>query len=249
MRPPSERKRIGGYLDMARVPVRAAVTGVVVGVLLLAACAPPKFRYVHSSDRTTYLKVPRQWAVFDEQDLLDLDARVAEARGRPQTAADRQIADLIEWRMGFDADPRPSVVHLLGDGRAPAVQVTVRRLLADERDKFNMASLRNSVVPYDQLVDEYLQIVQSDPDRLKNPDFRPLRPPETLNLKGMRGVRLVYNLRLSRGTVYTIDQTSIVDGETTKLHQLLVIAPADDYVAMRGTLQEIVDSFTVKERD
>lgn len=249
MRTPSGTRGKIGYLGMARWPVRSVVAGVLAGVLVLVACAPPRFRYVHSSDRTTYLKVPRDWAVFDEQDLLDLDARVAEARGRPQTAADRQIADLIEWRMGFDADPRPSVLHLLGDGNAPAVQVTVRRLLADERDKFNMASLRNSVVPYDQLVDEYLQIAQSDPDRLKNPDFRPLRPPETLNLKGMRGVRLVYNLRLSRGVVYTVDQTSIVDGETTKLHQLLVIAPADDYVAMQRTLREIIDSFTVKQRD
>lgn len=245
---PSGSRGNGGYLGMARWSVRL-VAGVVVGLVGLVACAPPQFRYVHSSDRSTYLKVPRDWAVFDEQDLLDLDARVAEAQGRPQTATDRRIADLIEWRMGFDADPRPSVLHLLGDGNAPAVQVTVRRLLADERDKFNMASLRNSVVPYDQLLDEYLQIAQSDPERLKNPDFRPLRPPETLNLKGMRGVRLVYNLRLSRGVVYTVDQTSIVDGATTKLHQLLVIAPADDYVAMQRTLREIVDSFTVKQRD
>lgn len=234
---------------MAHRPVRALVAGLAAGTLVLAACAPPRFRYVHSSDRTTYLKVPRDWAVFDEQDLLDLDARVAAARGQPQTAADRQIADLIEWRMGFDADPRPSVLHLLGDGKAPTVQVTVRRLLAEEQDKFNMASLRNSVVPYDQLLDEYLQIAQSDPERLKNPDFRPLRPPETLDRKGMRGVRLVYNLRLSRGIVYTVDQTSIVDGQTTRLHQLLIIAPADTYTAMRGTLQEIVDSFTVQQRD
>ncbi|MER3453156.1 MAG: hypothetical protein C4344_05830, partial [Acidimicrobiia bacterium] len=230
-------------------PARRLASLAVLAATVLGACAAPRYRYVHSNDRTTYLKVPRDWAVFDERQLLDLDARVAEARGRPRTEVDHQIADLIEWRVGFDADPRPSPVHLFGTGDAPAVQVTVRRLLADERDKFSLASLRNTVVPYDQLVDEYLGILQSDPERLKNPDFRPLGPPQELNLDGMRGVRLVYNLRLDRGVVYTIDQTSIVDAEVTRLHQLLIIAPADQYVAMRPTLRAIQTSFTVKKKD
>ena len=84
MRPRSGTSRNGRYLGMARWS--ATVAGVVVGALALGGCAAPKFRYVHSSDRTTYLKVPRDWAVFDEQDLLELsraDAGVSEVLAEP----------------------------------------------------------------------------------------------------------------------------------------------------------------------
>lgn len=230
----------GGRLGVVAVVVVAAVAG----------CAKSEYRYVTNSETQTYLKVPRGWARYDADDVADAEAALAERNGdEPPSRTDRAIERLLQWRVAFDAAPEPSPLHVAGLSDDIVVDVRVRRLLDRERDAVNQAALRNLIVPYDQLVQqEAANQGERGLGEATASDFRPLREEELQLGDGLRGVRLTFDIR-GEGGVYTIDQVALVDGRNERLWVLLIRASEDRYRAEQSRVDEIVDSFTIKQKD
>jgi hypothetical protein len=218
--------------------------------VLAVGCGRSEFRYVTDAETQTYLKVPREWAEFSEADVARAEARLAEQNGDdPPSRTDRTIERLLQWRVAFDADPEPSPLHVAGLSDDIVVDVRVRRLLDRERDAVNQASLRNLVVPYDELVQQEAQAQAARSlGETTTSDFRPLRDEELQMGGGLRGVRLTFDVR-GEGGVYTIDQVALVDGRNERLWVLLVRASEGRYRAQQSRIDEIVESFTIEQKD
>ncbi|MGI9034079.1 MAG: hypothetical protein ACR2HY_10490 [Acidimicrobiales bacterium] len=220
-------------------------------VLLGGACSSPTYRYVAHSSTKTYLKVPRAWKGYDANLLDQAEARALENAGEPGPSfVDLAFTGAIQWRMAFDGDPNPQPAHAVSFSAAPVAEVRVRQLTDDERDRVNLASLRNMFFPYDELK------AQADQEQLG----RPLQanPPPTgafqalgdkqLNLAdGVRGNRLRFELRQG-DEFFVIDQTAMLDGATKRVYVLLIRASESQYIQHQKQLNEIASSFTVKQK-
>src|SRR3954468_12006542 len=205
------------YLGMTSLRCRRWCGALLIGVVVLGACGESKYRYVTNSATSSYLKVPRRWATFDEDQISRAEANALAQAGEPaQSAIDRAVDSSVQWRVAFDAAAQPSVSHVTGFSREPVVDVRVRNLLANERDQVSTQLLRNLVVPYDQLAEEARQQEASKDllARTTTQRFRALDEKEIQLENGMHGVRLVFELRGKDDTFYTVDQTALVDGKT-----------------------------------
>ena len=227
----------------------AAAVAVAV-VLIGGACSPPKFRYVSNGETDTYLKVPRSWAEFDQPELAAAEARIAAQEGQGPSAVDTFIERLLQWRVAFDADPSPSLEHVVDYSMAPVVDVRVRKLLETERDQVSLSSLRNLFLPYDELKAEAEQ--ESANREVASPTssgaFRAIDEQELKFDDGMRGMRLIFGVRGPDGEFYTFDQTALLDGKTERVYALLIRASEREYFSNSTLLDEIAKSFTVKRK-
>jgi hypothetical protein len=194
---------------------------------LLAACAGSGYHYVKSSDDHTYFKVPESWKLFDEQTIVH-----NLGKGLSKSAQQAQLDQ--GWQVGFDASSHPSLKHL-GSGRAgsPEGLAIVRPLSTQDADAISMQTLRNAYVDIDTAVQNNEgQIVQYEPVALDG---------------GFHGMHVVAELQDSKGRTSTIDQTSVVDKDTTKLYSLIVTCSSDCYDAHKSQIENVVSSWTVRD--
>ena len=69
-----------------------------------AACASSGgLSYVSSSDRNAYFKVPTNWHFFDKRFIMVASGESLSGE------SDRQLP----WLIAFDADPKPSITHVI----------------------------------------------------------------------------------------------------------------------------------------
>lgn len=214
------------------------------------ACSPPKFRYVANSETETYLKVPRSWATFKQTELNAAEALVSGESGQSPSAVDTFVEGLLQWRVAFDADPSPSLNHVVELSVEPVVDVRVRRLLSAERDQVSLSSLRNLFVAYDDLKEEADLEAAGRPvgSPTASSQFRPIDERELQFDNGLRGIRLIFGLRGPDGAFYTFDQTALLDGKTERVYALLIRASEKEYFTNSTLLDEIATSFTVKRK-
>ncbi|MET0912648.1 MAG: hypothetical protein ABWZ68_05060, partial [Acidimicrobiales bacterium] len=66
---------------------------------------------------------------------------------------------------------------------------------------------------------------------------------------GFHGQRIVFELEIESGEVVTIDQTALVDPETTEVYRLLIKCEAHCYADRRAEIDDIVDSWTIDQED
>jgi hypothetical protein len=192
---------------------------------LAAGCAGSGYRYVKTSSNNAYYKIPKNWELFDKQQVI--------ASTGAQLSAEEEQG--LRYLAIFDADPRPSLDHDLQTAAHPFGVVRVRRLNIEERDTFNLAALRNEVIPIDEILDKELG------------DVEVVDGPETITQKdGLRGTRIVYTVAGTQNS-FTVDQTGLVDPATNMVYFFIVGCNADCYSANRHTITEIADSWTVKE--
>ena len=121
-----------------------AVTAVV--GIALGACGPTQYRYVRSPDSTTAFKIPSGWTTFGKQAFLH------------QSGPQPSTPDPIQWLVGLDGDPRPSVDHILNmnalDTSHPEGIALVLTLSAADRDRMSLEGIRNFLIPVDQLLNQ-----------------------------------------------------------------------------------------------
>ena len=172
--------------------------------------------------------MPNSWTVYDENEVFQL-------QGQGISPQRTEAAKASQWLVAFDAAPRPSLEHVLKNAPThPTGFAKVRQLSDRERDTYSLASLRNAVFPIDELIKEEGQVE--------------LLETEDLVLEGgYRGSRLVFNLRQDDGFL-TVNQTALVDPATRTLYLLVVGCEARCYTANQEAIQEVVSSWTVKER-
>lgn len=193
--------------------------------VVLPACAGSGFQYIKSSGAGTYFKVPKEWKVYDRQQVLDsVDVQ-------PDVAKDPGLKFLAI----FDADPKPSLDHELQTAVHPFGLVRVRELDLNERDAFSRADLRNEIVPIDDILDQQLGDVElvSQPKSIVRP-------------KGLAGTRLVYRIKTTTGS-FTVDQTGLVDPDHRQVYFFIAGCESRCYDQNRRTITEIADSWTIKE--
>jgi len=194
-------------------------------MVAVAGCSS-QYHYVKSSSDRTYFKVPSKWKLYNEKDILD-------GIGSNLTDAQRQQELNDNWRVAFDASPKPTLRHLGADGaKDPSGIAVVRTLDFDSADSLSNSGLRNYFFDVDTaLQNQTGEVVAYD-------DLAPDG--------GFHGSHLVANLTMTDGNVMTIDQTVLVDQATSKLYALLVSCSSVCYEHNSKQIKQVVDSWTVR---
>lgn len=227
-----------------RWPARArGVLGLILATaVLLASCGESSHRYVRNTEQRTAFKVPRDWTLFDESQMLGQ----ADAPGQASTPDPR------EWLVGFDADPAPSVDHVTGGSGElatdyPAGIAGVFRLSSQQRDQISIGQLRNVIIPVDSIIEqvgqEAVQILAYD-DRLLQDGYRGLHIEFQVLESALAQVGGASTPFLN-DTYVQVSQTAYFDDTTERVYVLAVMCSADCFNRNRGDIEAAVDSWTV----
>jgi hypothetical protein len=213
-----------------RPPVAAGV--LVLAAALVAGCGAPAYTYVKNSSEHTYVKFPASWHSIDQTDLDDaigLDpAEDAKARGL--------------WLLGYDAAAVPSATHLFGaSAPEPAALVSVQEVAEGSRGGLSLDGLRDLFFPVSPSARENAAAGGLTGFGLAADDV--LTPGG-----GLRGVHTVFRYSLGGGPPQMIDQTAYLNDDASKIYVLLVRCSTTCYKARRGEIENVVSSFTIREK-
>jgi len=214
-----------------RLRPRAALGALALAAVVAggAACGAPSYQYVKSSSDRTYVRVPQDWKLFDEDELLD-----------SSTQSPEQVSQFkaISWSVGFDARPRPAADSILAPSSFPTGLVQVRTLLPSQRDSFSLADLRSVLLPYDPLGDEASQGGQVEVLAARNLE----------RSGGFHGSELLLNLTTPEGEVVKWRQVALLDANVEKVHLLVITCELGCYDRNESTIDKIVESWKVEDR-
>lgn len=237
--------RRGVYWCMAReahpaarrlTPALPATMGAI--ALMLVACGGSGFAYVSNTEDQMFFKVPEEWTLFDEEDVITPSQGVSEV----------QAAELQErvWLRGFDASSDPSAENvLLRSSDQPRGYAEVRLLEAAERDALSLATLRRSGFPVDpetgQPIDPLIY-EQENPGGL----IRTLSYEDDIVLgSGARGTRVKALIDDEDPSVF--EQLTFVDPSTTRRYIFTIGCNLECWTTNIDLIEEVVDSWTVEE--
>lgn len=196
--------------------------------LAMGACGDSPYTYVENTEANTFFKVPKEWRLFDENEIF---ASNITSLSPQQEAATKQAI----WLVAFDANPKPSIRNLLQSTRFPNGIARVSALPDEARDVFSFQALRNVIFPIDETLSQ-------DPQAVEVLEIQDLEMDG-----GFRGSRIIFNIRRGENFL-TVNQTGLVDSETRSLYLLVVGCEAHCYVEHQKAIDEIVKSWTVMER-
>ena len=197
-----------------------------VAAVALAGCAGSGYQYVKSSSSNAYFKVPKEWKVYEKDQIL----------GASEEKLSQTEASNLRFVAIFDGDPNPSLQHELTTARHPFGLVRVRELTLEERDSFSLSTLRNEVVRIDDILENELGDVELVEE-----------PKSIVKKKGLAGARLVYTVNGPDGS-FTVDQTGLVDPGTHVVYFFIVGCETKCFSENRRLISEVADSWTIKER-
>ena len=210
-----------------RWPGRALTVLAGTAVAASASCGAPKYHYVKSSADRTYVRVPHEWTLFHENELVNKLDQSPEARDQYKR---------LNWSVAFDAAPRPSLDHILSVSDHPTGLVQVSTLLPEQRDRFSLSTLRSVLLDLHPLEGE----AQDSVEVLESRDVE--RP------GGLHGNELLINIKTPEGRLVKWRQVALVDGAVRKVHVLAISCDAGCYAANEKVIDEVVSSWKVKER-
>lgn len=206
----------------------------VVALVVATACAAPSYTYVTNADDHLYFKVPSTWQRIDQKQL---EAVATSGLTASEAAALRAAT----WSRAYDADPKPSVAHLLANTTERPIALTrVLHVPESARGDVTVDSLRNSFLP----ITKAARVAASaDGTQFPEPDIRTNRQ---VKVNGLTGVHLVFRLSVG-GSVETFDQTAYKARDGSKVYLLLVRCAQTCYShRYGGELVDVVRSFTVE---
>ena len=210
-----------------------AVAGLVLlAATLLAGCGAPRYTYVKNSADHMYVKIPASWHSIDQKDLdnaIGLDpAEDASSRGL--------------WLQGYDAADTPSALHLFGaSAPEPAVLVSVQQVPRASRGGLSLDGLRDFFFPVSPTARQNNQNPQLTGFGLLADDV--LTPGD-----GVRGVHTVFRYSLGGGAPQMMDQTGYLNDDASKVYLLLVRCSTTCYKDRHGEIENVVSSFTIREK-
>ena len=202
------------------------------GVTILAvpsACSGSGFTYVENKETNTYFKIPDEWEVLDQNEVLGTLFR------SPSPSTIGGIERTL-WAVGFDADDEPSATHILqSTADHPAGYARVRALSEGEREGISLRALQDvGAVPITSLQQQ------------SSTSVREVETEDIVLEGGTHGRRAVYDVRLGLGTL-TYSQTALVDPATEKLYVFLIGCSASCYRTNQDMIEEVAASWTIKE--
>ena len=199
------------------------------GAALVVGCGSPNYHYVKSTSNRTYMRVPANWTLYDEDDLLE---------GSDNSAEMKAEFKRLSWSVAFDADPSPSPEHILAQANHPTGLVQVRTLTPIQRDSFSLSDLRRVLLPFDPLSD----------DAQSSGEVEVLDAKEVKREGGLHGWEFLLNLPGENGEYVKWRQIALTDASVSKIHVLAITCDAECYEANEGTIDKIMDSWKVKKR-
>lgn len=206
----------------------SAAAAALTTALVFAACGGPEYRYVKNSSQHTFFRVPHEWKVFDEDQILQNTDDSEEAKSNFKQAS---------WSVGFDASPKPSVKNVLTAADHPTGLVQVRNLTPAEHDTFSQSSLRSLLLSFDPLSAEAAQ----------TGDVEVLGTRE-VDQGGLHGSEFLLTLRTKEGGMIKWRQVALVDGRVRRAHVLAITCTLDCYNKNEGVIEKIMSSWKVRER-
>jgi hypothetical protein len=245
----------GGPRGVGRVVTRPIVVGLVVAALLLTACGGSKYRYVTSKSpelvyklnvgtqivrvgveaADTYYRVPKDWAVFDENEVL---AEVANARKlSPLSLADLAAEQHVS---GFDASPEPSASNVFGSTVAPSGRQLLLVLDDEARDNTSLRALRGLFVDIDE------EIEQAKKDNVAPKVKVHGRTDDVVRPGGFHGSQVIFDY-VGEDAVLTFNQTTLFDSESRVAYLFIIGCEANCYVNNYEAINDVVESWTIKE--
>lgn len=211
----------------SRAASSMAVTALA-AALAFVACGGPEYRYVKSSSQATFFRVPHEWKIFDEDQILQNNDDSEEAKSSFKQAS---------WSVGFDASPKPSVKNVLTAANHPTGLVQVRNLAPSERDTFSQSTLRSVLLGFDPLSEEAAQ----------TGDVEILGTRE-VDQDGLHGSEFLVNLRTKEGGMIKWRQVALVDARVSRTHVLAITCTLDCYQKNDGVIEKIISSWKVRNR-
>lgn len=210
-----------------------AVAGLVLlAAVVLAGCGAPSYTYVKNSADHMYVKIPASWHSIDEKDLDD-----AIGLDPAEDASSRGL-----WLQGYDAAETPSPLHLFGSSATePAALVSVQKVPESSRGALSLDGLRDFFFPVSPTARQNNQNPQLSGFGLVADDV--LTPGD-----GLRGVHTVFRYRLGGGPPQMIDQTGYLNDDASKVYLLLVRCSTTCYKDRHGEIENVVSSFTIREK-
>jgi hypothetical protein len=195
----------------------------------LVGCSDSGYEYVSNSEAGLYFKVPDGWSVLEVDD--------AES-GVPEPAG-----SVDSWLRLLDRSPSPGVANF--NASLPLYPVGVASVASvgtlDDRDQLDYATLRAMAT---NGVDDPLLLASTDDSGVQLVSIEDITTDE-----GLRGERVIFNQEQDDGSTLTIDQTAMVDPQTTEIYRLLLKCEAHCYESNRSEIDEIADSWTIDQED
>lgn len=223
--------RTGGSARGKRRWIAAAVMAIAV---LLAACGGTSgYTFVRSSETDAFFKVPSDWERFNKKEIL-VAVDLSDSPGANEG---------FKFLEAYDAAPDPSIDHVIGAElpNFPVVRAEVRQLTPVTRDRMSLQSIRNALFPIDEL--------------FQNDQVDVLAEEDVVLDGGVHGLRLDYNLSLAGNLtavagnqILRVTQIGLVDPATNLFYLFWVQCTADCFQQHQRTIDQIVDSYTVKEQ-
>lgn len=207
-----------------------AHTAAVLCVLfVLPSCAGSGHTYVVHEELGVYFRVPEQYTVFSADEVREVAAGDVPAEEADQLQAQ-------QWAVSFDSSDDPRVDAFATQVGRPTDSLAgfarVRTLNDQERLGHSLNSLRNELVPAEQLEQEGgLRVLGA----------------EEVNQPGGQGLHMTFALDAGAGTVI-IDQTSMVDRATRRVYLLALGCSSRCYEASKDEIAAIRGSWTIEER-
>jgi hypothetical protein len=211
---------------------RTAVLSLVAAGIALAGCGSLSgyqfLSHRQSSGSDLYFKLPSGWTVFSQQQIIDA------ANGQLNKSQVQQIAG-SGWLTTFVGSNRASVAEsTLINGSHPSGIVEARPLSAQDQDSMSFSTLRTELLP-------------SDPLNPPNPDpYQVLSYSTFTRTGGLRGNKMVVDIKDQSGAVSTFNQVAMVDSQTQWLYLIAVSCKASCYAANQGLINQVVQSWNVK---
>ncbi len=211
------------------------------GVLLcvvgpaVVGCGTSDYNYVTNSADRTYFKVPSSWQEIDQRELA---GRFGDGIATSTTSTPGF------WMVGYDANPAPTLTHLLGPHTdEPVLLAAVRQVPPEARGQLSMDAMRDFFLPVSESARTRAGI---DPTSALT-GFALYRDEVLTPGGGIRGVHTVFRYRIEGGPYQIFDLTGYLNDDASKLYQLLVRCSASCYDQRRAEIETIVSSFTVRE--
>ena len=199
-------------------------------VLGLTGCGESSKLYPASKSEGVFFSVPTNWKALSTASLNKYEKESTEPEGAARQA-------LVKWQIAYTTNKKLKAAEVfnLTAPTKPLAFARVRDLESSEINSVSYNTLRDVIVPVTQIIEG------DDPSA---PDFQILVDQEVVQ-KGARGVQTVYSFSID-GKEQTINQTSLMSNDRTKLYIFVVRCATECYNKNKKKIEEIVSSFTVE---
>ena len=198
---------------------------------ILSSCGAPSKIYAKNNQLGIYFTVPSDWSSIAEEEIRSYELAGAD------TAA-KNKADLVLWQEAYSASKSTSAKNILQleAPKALTAFARVRALTMEESDAMSYNGLRNLILPVTDLLNGTSTIVN---------EFQILDEQEIVT-EAARGLQTVFSFTPKGGANETVHQTALLSEDRKSIYFFLVRCTTECFNESEATVNEIVDSFTVK---